>query len=189
MLTATMNLDDILDAAPSVLETITLELFNKADAAIRADGESQLTACLRLGLRSASIMHGMARLLDPHTLDAFEALNRAAIEAKDLLMHFRFNDEDTRKKIGYWFAGAKDNAWKADHARLGHFLTEQARVLVNVELGVAWSRMSVLAHPTRYATDNSSAVLVSRLTGRLRAADIESFTLRSEEHTSELQSL
>jgi hypothetical protein len=182
MLTATMNLDGIVDAAPNVLETITRELFNKADAAMRAGGESQLTACLRLGLRSASIMHGMARVLDLHTLDAFDTLNRAAIEAKDLLMHFRFNDQDTRKKIGYWFAGAKDNAWKADHARLDHFLTKQVSVLENVDLGAAWSKMSVLAHPTTYATDNSSAVLVNRLTGRLRAIDTESLVLKRADY-------
>ena len=182
MFTATMNLDGIVDAAPKVLETLTRELFNKADAAIRADKESQLTACLQLGLRSASIMHGMSRVLDLHTFDAFETLNRAAIEAKDLLMHFRFNDQDTRKKIRYWFAGAKDNAWKADHARLDHFLTKQVPVLVNANLGVAWSKMSVLAHPTKYAADNSSVVLVNRLTGRLTAVDIENFTLRRADY-------
>jgi hypothetical protein len=69
MLTATINIDGIVDAAPNLLEALTRELLNKANAAMRADRESQLTACLQLGLRSASIMHGMSRVLDLHTLD------------------------------------------------------------------------------------------------------------------------
>jgi len=88
MCTPTMNLDGIVDSAPKVLEALTRELFNKADAAMRANKESQLTACLQLGLRSVSITHGMSKVLDLHTLDAYETLNRAAIEARDLLMHF-----------------------------------------------------------------------------------------------------
>ena len=93
-----MTLDDILNAAPSVLDELTRELIHRADEAMRADTKSQLTACLQLGLRSASIMHGMARVLDLHTLDSYETLNRAAIEARDLLMHFRLNDKGTREK-------------------------------------------------------------------------------------------
>jgi hypothetical protein len=131
-----MNLDGISEAAPNVLEALTRELFARADAAMRADKESQLTACLQLGLRSASIMYGMSKVFDVHTFDAYETLNRAAIESKDLLMHFRFDDADTRRRIGYWFTGAKDNAWKADHARLDQFLTKQD-VLRNTRLGAS----------------------------------------------------
>ena len=120
-----MNLDAILKAAPDVLEALTRELFINSDAAILADKKSQLTACLQLGLRSASIMHGMSKVLDLHTLDAYDTLNRAAIESRDLLMHFRFNDADTKRRISYWFAGVKDSSWKADHGRLDQFLTRQ----------------------------------------------------------------
>jgi hypothetical protein len=181
MLTATMDLDGIVDASPHVLEALTRELFIKADAAMRADKESQLTACLRLGLRSASIMHGMSRVLDLHTFDSYETLNRAAIEARDLLMHFRFDDESARRKIGYWFAGAKDNAWKADHARLDDFLTKQA-VLLNTSLGESWSRMSVLTHPTKYAADNSTVVIINRMTGRVNGIDSTNITLKRADH-------
>jgi hypothetical protein len=135
-----MNLDGILEAAPHVLEALTRELFIKSEAAMRADKESQLTACLQLGLRSASIMHGMSKVLDLHTSDAFETLNRAAIEARDLLMHFRFNDEDTRRRIGYWFTGAKDNAWKADHTLQVDSLTSAQRV-------VAWLSPTAFSEP------------------------------------------
>lgn len=108
-----MNLDGIVDAAPNVLEALTRELFNRYGPATIADRESQLTACLQLGIRSASIMHGMSRVLNLHTFDSYETLNRAAIEARDLLMHFRFNDESASRKIGYWFAGAKEQCMES----------------------------------------------------------------------------
>jgi hypothetical protein len=165
-----VTLDDVLNAAPTALDELTRELILRGDDAMRADPKSQLTACLQLGLRSASIMYGMARVLDLHTLDSYETLNRAAIEARDLLMHFRLNDKGTREKIGYWFAGAKDNAWKADHARVEEFLAR--RGALDIRLGVNWSKVSVLTHPTRYAAENSSVVIVHRMTGRLNGLDI-----------------
>lgn len=120
-----MTLDDVLNAAPKALDELTRELLRRVIDARRADPKSQLTACLQLGLRSASIMHGMARVLDLHTLDSYETLSRAAIEARDLLMHFRLKDKATEDKIKYWFAGGKDNAWKADHAKVVEFLARQ----------------------------------------------------------------
>lgn len=181
MLTATMNLDGIVDAAPNVLEALARELFNRYGPSMQADRESPLTACLQLGLRSTSIMHGMSRVLDLHTFDSYETLNRAAIEARDLLMQFRFNDDETRKKIGYWFAGAKDPAWKPNHARLDHFLGKRAGLL-NTQLGASWSRMSVLAHPTRYAADNSTVVIINRMTGRVNDIDRTHITLKRADY-------
>jgi hypothetical protein len=116
-------------------------------------------------------MHGMARVLNLHTLDSYETLNRAAIEARDLLMHFRFNDKGTREKIGYWFAGAKDNAWKADHTKVEEFLVK--RGALDIRLGVNWSKVSVLTDPTRYAAENSTVVIVHRMTGRLNGLNIK----------------
>jgi len=165
-----MSLTDVLDDAPKALDELTSELVRRADEAMRDNNKSQLTACLQLGLRSASIMHGMARVLDLSTLDSYETLNRAAIEARDLLMHFRFDDKGTREKIGYWFAGAKDNAWKADHTKVEEFLKKQGAL--DVQLGVSWSRVSVLAHPTMYAADNSTVIIVHRKTGLLNGLNI-----------------
>jgi len=105
-----MTLDDLLRDAPKTLDELTRELFRQAHIAMLADTPVATYGCLQLGLRSASIMHGMAPILQLHTIDSFEALNRVAIEARDLLMHFRFDDKGTRDKIGYWFAGGPDNA-------------------------------------------------------------------------------
>lgn len=166
-----MTLDDILKEAPKMLEALTRELFRRAVESMQADAKSQLTACLQLGLRSASIMHGMYRLLDLHTLDSYETLNRAAIEAKDLLMHFRFDDIGTREKIGYWFVGAKDTSWSAGHKKLEEFLAKQGAL--DSKLGESWSRVSALTHPTKYASNNSTVVIVHRMTGLLNRLDID----------------
>jgi hypothetical protein len=166
-----VTVDDVLKDAPKVLDALTRELFWRADDAMRANAKSQLTACLQLGLRSASIMHGMDRVLDLHTLDSYETLNRAAIEAKDLLMHFRFDDKGTRDRIAYWFAGAKDNAWKANHAKVEGFLKMQGAL--DAQLGLSWSRVSALTHPTMYASENSTVVIVHRTTGLLNGLNIE----------------
>jgi hypothetical protein len=152
-----MTLDDVLKEAPTVLDKLTRELFQRVLVAMQMNAESQLTACLQLGLRSASIMHGMERLLELQTVDSFETLNRAAIEAKDLLMHFRFNDKGTKDKIGQWFAGAKDKSWKADHRKIEDFLKSQD--VLDSKLGLSWTRMSALTHPTRYASENSAIVV------------------------------
>jgi hypothetical protein len=167
-----LTLDDVLNAAPKALDELTRELLRRVIDARRADPKSQLTACLQLGLRSASIMHGMARVLDLHTLDSYETLNRAAIEARDLLMHFRLKDKATEDKIKYWFAGGKDNAWKADHAKVEEFLARQDAL--NTPLGKNWSKVSVLAHPTMYAAENSTVVVFHRRSGQghLRGLDI-----------------
>lgn len=49
-----MTLDDLLQDAIRTLDELTCELVHRADDAMRNDSESQLTACLQLGLRSVS---------------------------------------------------------------------------------------------------------------------------------------
>jgi len=103
----------------------------------------------------------MASVLEPDTLDSFETLCRAYVEARDLLVTFRFDDKGARDKIRYWFAGEKDNAWKADHTKSDEFLT---RLGANgIQLAENWSKLSVLSHPTKYASENSAVVIVSRV--------------------------
>ena len=159
-----------MTAVPKALDEFTRELLSRANEAMLADKQSQLTACMLVGLRSASIMHGMASVLKYETFDSFETLNRAAIEASNLLMNFRFDDKGTRDKIGYWFTGAKDNAWKADHKKLDEFLAKKGAE--GIQLGMNWSKLSVLSHPTKYAADNSTVVVVHRYMGLLNGMNI-----------------
>lgn len=165
-----VTVDDLLRDAPKTLDQLTGEIFRRTHEAILVDATSQLTACLQLALRSASILSGMSRVLDLATLDSFETLNRASIEARDLLMYFRFDEKGIRERVGYWFAGGADNAWKADHAKVDEFLTKQGAV--GIQLASNWSKLSVLAHPTKYAADNSSVIVMHRMTGLLNGLNI-----------------
>jgi hypothetical protein len=47
----------------------------------------------------------MEAVLGPETIDSYEVLGRAHLEARDLLMTFRFDDENARQKVRYWFGG------------------------------------------------------------------------------------
>lgn len=158
-----MTLDDLVLIAGGVLEELSAELTLKAHEAMLVNDESQLAACLQIALRSTSIMRGMVAVMRIETTDSYDVLNRAAIEARDLLMYFRFDDSGTRKRIGYWFAGARDSSWKADHARVEKFLLDVGAL--DIGLARAWSGLSVIAHPTVYATNNSTAITLHRLTG------------------------
>jgi hypothetical protein len=161
-----MTLDDLMPIAETVIDDLSAALILRGHEAMLVDNKSQLVACLQLGLRSASMMRGMAKVLALETFDSYEVLARAAIEARDLLMHFRFDDRDTKVRIGFWFAGKKDNSWQANHAKLDKFLADQD-ALLNTEFKSSWEKLSVIAHPTMYAADNSTVVTVYRMTGRL----------------------
>jgi hypothetical protein len=55
-------------------------------------------------------------------------------------------------------------------------------ILINTQLGVSWSKMSVLAHPTKYAADNSTIVILNRMTGRLNGIDRTNITLKRADY-------
>lgn len=159
-----MTVDELLAEAPVALAELTEELLRRGHESMLADDKSQPTACLLIALRAASLLHGMASVLKPDTLDSFDTLTRAHIETRDLLQTFRFDDQGARDKIGYWFVGAKDNAWKADHSKCDEFLT---RLGANgLQSSTNWSKLSVFSHPTKYAAENSAVVIVSRVTGK-----------------------
>jgi hypothetical protein len=158
-----MSVDDLLALVPNVLDQLTAELVRWGDASLIANPKSQLSACYLLALRALSLINGMEAGLGPETIDSYEVISRAHLEARDLLMTFRFDNEGARKKIGYWFAGTADNAWKAEHKKVDEFLTRRGALAI--ELSVSWSRATVLAHPTKYAAQNSAAVIASSFSG------------------------
>ena len=166
-----MTLDQLLVLAPSVIKELTSEFVRRGDECVNANNKSQLTACMFLALRSASLLCGMGLLLKPATRDSWDVLARSLLESTDLLMHFRFDDEGTRTKIGYWFTGKNDSAWKADH----HKCEELMRRLGEGESELArrWSAMTTLSHPTVYAAQNSAKNVAGWVTG---LAKTESFT-------------
>jgi hypothetical protein len=162
-----MNFEDVFEEAPKVLDELTRELLNRADRAIRKNEHSQLTACLQLALRSASMTFGMARVLDVHTLDSYETLTRAASEAISLSMRFRFPDEGTKHRVACWFAGLGSNCWKTDQIKIDRFLLQQDSI--QITRGYDWSNTSIAPAPTKCQADSSTVVIVDRLEGRPHA--------------------
>ena len=106
-----------------------------------------------LAIRSASLLCGMSKLLTPQTRDSLEVLVRGLLEARDLLMTFRFDQKGTRDKIAYWFEGNLGPSWKAEHKKCDEFMAKLGHG--GTEFGTRWSQITTLAHPTRFAAQNS----------------------------------
>lgn len=87
--------DDLLTLAPTVLQQLTMELVRRGDECLITSPESQLSACFLLALRALSLIKGMGVVLGPETSDSYEVLSRAHLEARDLLMTFRFDSKRT----------------------------------------------------------------------------------------------
>ena len=148
-----MDINDIFLAAPDALLELTTELIRRADEEYKKDQNSQITACFLLAIRSASLLSGIAWLIMPETHDSSEVLLRGFLEARDLLLTFRFDHKGTRDKINHWFAGKLDNSWKAEHTKCEQLM---ARIgYGGSEFGRRWSMTTTLAHPTVFASQNS----------------------------------
>jgi hypothetical protein len=158
-----MGLNEFLTIAPAVIKELATEFVRRGDECLKADDKSQLTACLLLALRSSSLLCGMGLLLKPATRDSWDVLSRSLLESTDLLMHFRFDDEGARKKIGYWFAGKDDSAWKADLNKCEDFIRRLGEG--ESQLGRRWSMLTALSHPTVYAAGNSAKIAAGWVTG------------------------
>jgi hypothetical protein len=158
-----MTFDELLMIAPAVINELATEFVRRGDECLKADKTSQLTACMFLALRSVSLLCGMAPLLQSARRDSCDVLVRSLLESTDLLMHFRFDDEGTRKKIEYWFAGKTDNAWKADHNKCEEFMRRLGQG--ESQLATRWSAMTALSHPTVYAAQNSAKNVAGWVTG------------------------
>ncbi len=170
-----MTFDEALAIAPSVIGELAKEFVRRGDECLKADKASQATACLLLALRSISLLVGMGKLMEPATRDSWDVLARSFQESTDLLMHFWFDDEGTRKKIAYWFAGKADNAWKADHHKCEEFIRRLGQG--ESELATRWSAMSVFSHPTIFATQNSAINVAGWVTGTVNADTVDGITV------------
>lgn len=118
---------------------------------------TQLSAFLRLGIRSVSLLRTMLRLLEPDTLDAYDAVRRAFYETWQLQFEFRLTD--SAAKVQKWFQGNPDT-WKADGQKLEAFIKSKAAGPGG--LGREYGGLSELAHPTCAATANSTALVTTR---------------------------
>lgn len=156
-----MTLDELILLAPKVVQQMTTEFVRRGSECINAEQESQLTACFLLALRASSLLCGMALLMKPNTRDSWDVLARSFMEARDLLLDFRFDDDETRQKIRRWFHGKE---WRAERKRIEAFLNQLAGGAL--ELAKRWGMFSELSHPTVTACRNSTALTVSWVTRR-----------------------
>jgi len=131
------------------------EFVRRGDEEYRNNERSQSSACFFLAIRSVSLLCAMGKLLTPQTRDSMKVLARGFLESRDLLMTFRFDDQSVRNKIGYWFEDKMDSSWKADHTRCEQLFTKLAGK--SSEFAKKWSQTTTLAHPTRFAAQNSVA--------------------------------
>lgn len=152
---------DLLPQGAEVIEEVSAEYLRVAEIATTEDPRSQRSACLLLALRAASILRGMKGVLTPETTDCAYLLARPFIEARDLLLTFRFNGESTRKKIHAWFEGKGDGVWKPNHQRCEDYLRSIGGG--ESELEIRWSMLSALNHPTYVAATNSARLIEWRI--------------------------
>jgi hypothetical protein len=68
-------------------------------------------------------------------------------------MTFRFDQKGTRDKIAYWFDGNLGSSWKAEHKKCDEYMEKLGHG--GTEFGKRWSQITTLAHPTRFAAQNS----------------------------------
>jgi hypothetical protein len=170
-----MDINDVIMAAPDALAELTRELVRRGDEEYKKDNRSQVTACFLLAIRSASLLFGIARLIESETHDSAEVLLRAFLEARDLLLTFRFDHKGTRAKVAYWFAGKVDNSWKAEHKKCEELLSRIGSG--GSEFGKRWSMTTTLAHPTVFAAQNSAVCASSWAGDPPRELDFQTMML------------
>jgi hypothetical protein len=162
------NLEQLLVAAPGVLDEMVKEFVRVANIHGQADRQSQKTACSLLAIRSVSLLCSMGLLLRPPTLDGYDVLARSFLESRDLLTTFRFDNEGARKQIRSWFAG--NDGWKPKHKVCEEFIERIGGR--DPEFARRWGIFSGLCHPTARATENSGALTAARLAGTVPEDDI-----------------
>ena len=164
-----MTIEEILVTSPTVLNELATEFVRRGGECIDADSTSQTTACFLLAIRSVSLLMGIAFLMKPNSRDSSDVLTRAFMESRDLLMTFRFDEQGTRNKIKRWFEGNNDNTWRAEHKKCERFIKQLSGS--DTGLGSRWSMFSAISHPTIHAAKQSTAMVVSWVTGRSKAED------------------
>jgi hypothetical protein len=152
-----MTLPGLWRLCPIVLTEMQNEFFRKGGEYFDANMTSQPTACFMLALRSLSLLRGMGKLLEGDTFDSYDVLQRAFLEARDLLTTFRFDDDETRNHIQVWFKDKDKDAWKAQYSVCERFLKTVGAD--NLQLAKKWGIFSALAHPRYRAVHNSVALV------------------------------
>jgi hypothetical protein len=159
-----MTLDELLTGAPAVLKELAKEFYRVGGRQMDVDPKSQESACFLVAFRSLSLLSGMRCLLTPATGDSWDVLVRSFMEAKDLLFTFRFDDQSIRNSIRSWFEGKNEGSWRPRHKKCEDLAKKLGAG--ETELAKRWSAFSALSHPTFYACQNSTYLIVNWVTAR-----------------------
>jgi hypothetical protein len=159
-----LTMESLLAQSPDIIQELAAEFYRVGGKHMDLNPNSQESACFLVAFRSLSLLSGIRCLLTPETGDSWDVVLRAFMEAKDLLFTFRFDDQGIRNAIKGWFEGKNENSWRPRHKKC----EELAKKLGagETELGKRWSAFSALSHPTLYACQNSTHILVNRVTNR-----------------------
>jgi hypothetical protein len=112
-----VELQELFLYVPTAIGEMQREFFRVGGEHFDRDMNSQHTACFMLGIRSASLLTGMGKMLQTDSFDSYDVLQRAFLETRDLLTTFRFDQDETRARIKVWFIG-KDKAGETRARRL-----------------------------------------------------------------------
>ncbi len=104
------------------------------------------------------MLAGCGLLQNPATLDSWDALMRAHMEAINLFLDFRIIDADTDRRMKAWLKG---KVWKADHAKVEVWV--KGKTGGDSNLNRHWGMFSKLTHPTHQACRNTVAAIEMRL--------------------------
>ena len=121
------------------------------------EDRTQLSAFLLLGVRAVSLLRAMLRLLQPDTLDAYDAVRRTFIETWQLQFEFRLGD--SASKVQKWFQGDAES-WKSDKHKLERYMERRAPGPAGY--GREFGELSEVTHPTYKASENSCAIATIR---------------------------
>jgi hypothetical protein len=151
-----VTLQELFLQVPLAIGEMHREFFRVGGEHFDRSMTSQYTACFMLGIRSVSLLSAMGKALHAGSFDSYDVLQRAFLETRDLLTTFRFDQDETRKRIKVWFRNNDKDSWKAQHGVCERFLKSVGAG--NVQLAKKWGMFSALSHPTYRATCNSVAV-------------------------------
>jgi len=129
--------------------------------------ENQLSAVVLLLLRASSLFRSMVELYRQENLDGFDAVRRAFLETWFLAFQLRLRE--AAGDVGRWL-GRAPQSWTADIARLERYARQRGHAAPN--LGRAYGGLSGLAHPTRDAAENSTALITQRRGINIEAAAV-----------------
>jgi len=137
---------------------------------------SQLSAFLLLGARAVSIAMNLQFLVHSHSLDTYDAVRRAFLEAYYLQNEFRL--KDSASKATRWLQG-ENGTWQPDFNKV-----EQAMLTPGPKVfGPEYGNASKASHPTHFACVNSVAVLSNYLG---KNEEKEQFQQALQEYSSDI---